>query len=150
MLEREVEIRDPGRENRIDEFVGEIGWVEVEKPDSLDEFSNLTNEGNDRTLAGSLIPTERSEILCNEDDLGDFELLYLVENRVMGARSLRAPEGGNCTKPTVAIAPLRDLHVGPWPTRRRTWEIEQIECRDCRLGSATQGDRHTEPGYATT
>ncbi|CAB4324141.1 unannotated protein [freshwater metagenome] len=92
MLQRKIEIRDAGCADGVNERVGQIRRIEIEKSDSINELRHLLDQRNDGSLPHPLIASECGEILGNQHDLASFELFDLGEDVADRSRALLAPK----------------------------------------------------------
>ena len=156
MLQREIEVRDLGRQDRVDQPVVERGRVEVEQSHPPHALCDLGHEFEDavglRARLRRSIATVRGEVLRDKNDLGGIERVDLGQDGGELARALAPTERRNGTEPAPAVATLGNLDVRPRRLRRRAGQLEQIECRH-RLArtegdrsGAIRGDVHAEAG----
>ena len=151
VLQREVEVRHAGGEDRLHQPVGELGRVQVEQPHPGDAAGDRLDEGHDVLGADALVAPVAGQVLRDEHDLlgpAGHELVDLEEDLLDRPRSLGAAEARDGTEPARLVTALRDLDVGPRRLGRGTREVQQVEARERRgVGLAAEGDRHPEPGH---
>ena len=92
VLERQVEVRDPGGQHGLDQRVGEVRRVEVEQPHPVHPLGDLRHQRHDRPLPHALVPTERRQVLGHQHDLACVQRLHLGEDRLDRPAALRTPE----------------------------------------------------------
>jgi hypothetical protein len=152
VLERQVEVRDAGVADGVDQRVVEVRRVEVQEPDALHPLGHGGHEGDQRPLADPLVAPVAGQVLGDEDDLADAALrerLDLGQHAVERSGPLGTPEARDGAEPAGLVAPLRHLHVGPRRAGRGPRQLEQVEGRDGRAGGAggrlaAERDRHPE------
>ena len=80
MLQRKIEVRNPGLKNGVYQLIGQVRGVEVQQADPWDPLSNLVDQRDDAAGSFTLIPAKGCEVLSDEDDLLDLELIYLSQD----------------------------------------------------------------------
>ena len=135
MLQREVEIRHTRFEHGLDEFVGEVAWIQVQQPRALYSRAYCAHKRNDRagTQFGWAVFPITCQVLCNEHDFFGLQFVDFTQNGFDVAAALRPTERRNRTETTIAIAAFCNFYVGPRRRRLGAWQVEQVERRNwCR------------------
>ena len=142
VLQREVEVGDPGGQDRLDQLVGQVARVQVEQPDPRHPLGDGSHEGHDGALAHALVPAVGGQVLGHEDDLRGPELIDLGQQVVDRSAALLAPERRDGAEAAGAVAALGDLEIGPRRGGAGPGQVEQVERRHRRPGLGADGHRH--------
>ena len=133
VLERQVEVWDTGRADRVDQPIAQLRRVEVEKPHTVDPVSHRLDQRDDGLHALALVAAVGGQVLGHQDHLPGVQAFDLVQDGLYGSTPLWASEGRDCTEPARPVTALGDLHVGPGPVRRGPRQVQEVERRQCRL-----------------
>ena len=126
VLQRQVEVRDIGRADGVDQAIVELGRIQVEEPHPRRPLGYRLHERDDRAGRPDVAAVGR-QVLGDEHDLLHVEFFHFGEDRLDGARTLLAPKRRDGAEAAVPVTPLGDLDVCPRHGARRPWQVEEVE-----------------------
>ena len=151
MLQRQVEIRHTSFENGVNQFIGQVAWIEIQQAHPISHRCNITHQlhdGSGTQFIGAILAIA-CEVLRDENHFTHFELFDFGENRGNVATALWTTETWDGAEAATTVAAFGDFHIGPWRCGFRTRKVQQVELWNVAGdsdGLATQLQRHTKTG----